>query len=235
MLSKAAKQSLVWGGVLILMGVLLVVETVTDLSAWIWIVLLAAGGLGAFGLYLTDRSDWAMALSAYVLWAIALLVALITLNVLRDDAVAVYVLLAIAVPFLAVYWRNRAQWWALIPAYVLLAVGVMIGLTGLGILNDALVPAYVLFAIAIPFFVIYTRNRTQWWPLIPGGILAVIGLSFLIAEGGFVYIGALALILAGGWILLRAFTRREPSREAGPPGPDAPASIGSGPDEAKGA
>lgn len=210
MLSKATKQSLIWGGVLVLMGVLLVLETVTDLSAWVWVILLAAGGLGAFGLYLTDRSDWAMLLSAYVLWAITLLIALVTLDVLRDDAVAVYVLIVIAIPFLAVYYRNRAQWWALIPAYVLLAVAVMIALTGLGVLEDDLVAAYVLLAIAIPFFVVYARNRTQWWPLIPGGILAVIGLSFLIAEGGFVYIGALALVLAGGWILLRAFARREP-------------------------
>jgi len=136
MLSKATKQSLVWGSVLILIGVLLVVETVTDLSAWVWVALLAAGGLGAFGLYLTDRSDWAMLLSAYVMWAIALLIALVTLDVLRDDAVAFYVLLAIALPFGAVYWRDRAQWWALIPAYVLLAVAVMIGLTGLGVLED---------------------------------------------------------------------------------------------------
>jgi hypothetical protein len=235
MLSKATKQSLVWGSVLILIGVLLVVETVTDLSAWVWVALLAAGGLGAFGLYLTDRSDWAMLLSAYVMWAIALLIALVTLDVLRDDAVAFYVLLAIALPFGAVYWRDRAQWWALIPAYVLLAVAVMIGLTGLGVLEDDLVAAYVLFAIAIPFFVVYARNRTQWWPLIPGGILAVIGISFLIAEGAFVYIGAIALVLVGGWMLLRAFTRKEPSGEAGPPEPDSAASTGSETDEAKGA
>ena len=235
MLSKATKQGLIWGGVLILMGVLLVVETVTDLSAWIWVVLLVAGGLGAFGLYLTDRSDWAMLLSAYVLWAIAILIALVTLDVLRDDAVAFYVLIAIALPFLAVFYRNRAQWWALIPAYVLAAVAVMIGLTGLGVLEDDLVAGYVLIAIAIPFFVVYARNRTQWWPLIPGGILAIIGLSFLIAEGAFVYIGALALVLVGGWILLRAFIRKEPSGAAGPPEPDSAASTGSETDEAKGA
>jgi hypothetical protein len=206
--------------------VLLLLETVTDLSAWIWFILLAAGGLGAFGFYLSDRADWSMLLTAYVLWAIALLVALVTLNILRDEGVAFYVLLVIALPFLAVYYRNRALWWALIPAYVLIIVAVMVGLIGLGVLNDLLVPAYVLFAIALPFFVVYARDRSQWWMLIPGGILAVIGLSFLIAEAEPAFIGALVLIAVGVGVLVRVFTRRETAGEAGPPDPDVPPPAG---------
>jgi hypothetical protein len=210
------KQGLVWGSILIVAGVLLLVETFTDLSAWIWIILLAAGGLGAFALYLADRRDWSMLLTAYVLWAIALLVLLVELNILRDEGVATYVLLAIALPFLGVFYRDRTLWWALIPAYVLTVVAVMVGLIGLGVLDDLLVPAYVMLAIALPFFVVYARNRKLWWALIPGGILAVIGISFLFAEGAFEYIGALVLILVGLAILLRAFARRGAADEAGP-------------------
>lgn len=230
MFSRSGKQVLVLSAVLILVGVLLLIEVFTDLSAWIWVLLLAAGGLGAFGLYLADRSDWGILITAYVLWAIAILVALVTLNVLRDEGVAFYVLMAIAIPFLAVYVRNRAMWWALIPAYVLAAVAFMVGLIGLGILDDNLVPAYVLLAIAIPFFVVYARNRSQWWSLIPGGILAVIGLSFLIAEGAFAYIAAVGLIAVGLWFLLRGFTRKEPASKAAPPD-DVPAVPGSESDE----
>jgi hypothetical protein len=233
MSSRSGKQVLVLSAVLILVGVLLLIEVFTNLSAWIWILLLAAGGLGAFGLYLADRSDYGILITAYVLWAIALLVALVTLNVLRDEGVAFYVLIAIAIPFLAVYLRNRAMWWALIPAYVLAAVAVMVGLTGLGILEDELVPAYVLFAIALPFFVVYARNRSQWWSLIPGGILAVIGLSFLIAGGAFAYIGAVVLIAIGLWFLLRGFTRKEPAGTAVPPDPDAPAPLRAESDESE--
>ncbi len=206
---RTMRQAAVWGGVLILAGVLLLVETVIGLSAWIWILLLAAGGLGAFGLYLSERSDWSMLLTAYVLWAIALLIVVVTWDIVRDDAVAVYVLLVIALPFLAVYYRNRAQWWALIPGYVLAAVAVMIGLIGLGVLDDMLVPAYVLLAIATPFFVVYARNRSHWWALIPGGVLAIIGLAFLIAEAAAEYIVPLVLVLVGVVILVRVFTRRD--------------------------
>jgi hypothetical protein len=70
---------------------------------------LAAGGLGAFAAYLTDRSQWGFLIPAYVLWAVAGLIALIMLNVLRDEAIATYVLAAIALPFLVVFLRDRNQ------------------------------------------------------------------------------------------------------------------------------
>jgi hypothetical protein len=208
MMSRSAKQGLVWGGALILVGVLLLVNQFYELSPWVWVVFLAAAGLGAFGLYLTDRADWSLLLTTYVLWAIAALIALVTWEVLQDEGVAVFAILVVAVPFLAIYVRDRTQWWALIPAYVMLAVAVMVGLIGLGVLDDLLVPAYVLFAVALPFFVIYARDRAQWWALIPGGILAVIGVSFLIAEAAFLYIVAFALVLVGAWLLVRALARR---------------------------
>jgi len=276
MKSQATKQSLVWGGLLILFGAALLVETFADLTAWVWVAILAAGGLGVFAVYLTDRSQWGFLIPAYVLWAVAGLVALIELNVLQDAFIAIYVLMAIALPFLVVFLRNRGQWWALIPFYVILAIGMMIGLTELnivpdafvatyvltaialpflvvflrnreqwwalipayvlliigvmvalielGVLSDLLVPAYVLLAIAIPFFVVYARNPRQWWALIPGGIMAVIGLSFLIAEALIQYVGAAVLLIAGIWILVRQFTRRDPV-------PAAPAPTGSEADE----
>jgi hypothetical protein len=231
--SKVSKQGLVWSAVLILVGVLLLVNQFTELSAWVWVALLAAAGLGAFGLYLTDRSDWGMLLATYILWAIAALVAFVTSEVLQDEAVAFYVLLAISLPFFAVYLRDRALWWALIPAYVLLAIAVMVGLIGLGVLNDLLVPAYVLLAIALPFFVVYVRDRRLWWALIPGGILAVIGLAFLVAEAAFAYIGALVLVLVGVGLLVRVFFRGESAGEPDLPDPHVQAPTGTeteGPD-----
>jgi hypothetical protein len=221
--SQARKQGIVWGGLLIFFGVMALVETYTDLTAWVWVAILAAAGLVVFGVYLTDRSQWGLLIPAYVLWAVAGLITLVTLNVLRDESVATYVLAAIALPFLVAFLRDRSRWGLLIPAYVLLAVGVMIGLIGQGVLSDLLIPAYVLFAIAIPFFVVYARDPKQWWPLIPGGILAVIGLSFLVAEAAIQYVAPAVLVLVGVWILVRVFTRKEPTAPAAPapPGPEA--------------
>ena len=207
--TRARRQALVWGGLLILFGAVSLVEVFVDLGAWLWVGILALAGLGICAVYLTDRADWGLLIPAYVMWAVALMVALITLNILWDEFVATYVLAAIALPFLVVYLRNRSQWWALIPTYALAAIGVMVALIDLGFLDDLLVPAYVMFAIAIPFFYVYMRNRALWWALIPAGIMSVIGISFLIAENMFQYVGAIALVAAGIWILVRQFRSRE--------------------------
>jgi hypothetical protein len=209
--TNVRKRGLIWGGLLILLGGLLLVEQYTDLelSAWIWVGVLAFVGLIAFVFYLSDRSDVWLLLTTYILWAVAGLITLTTLDVLQDDLVALYVLTAIALPFLAVYLRDRAQWWALIPAYVLIAVGLMVALIGLGILSDLLIPGYVMFAIAIPFFVVFARDTKQWWALIPGGVLAFIGVAFFVAEAALQFILPAFLILIGLWILARGLLRKD--------------------------
>jgi hypothetical protein len=231
MLSRAAKQTLIWGGVLILTGVLLLVNRFVALSPWVWATFLAGAGLGAFGLYLADRSDGLVLLAAYLLWAIAGLIALVPPGFLRGEGVACYMLLAIALPFLAIFARDRARWWALVPAYPLLVVSGAIGLAQSGLFGDDLVSAFVVLAIALPFFVIYGRDRRRWWALIPGLVLAVIGLSLgswlpwhavrasLIAGDAVGVAGALVLLVAGAWILVRATAGRGPSGEAARSGP----------------
>jgi hypothetical protein len=246
---------------LILAGVLALVEMYTTLSTWTWAAILAIAGLVAFGIYLTDRSDWGALVPTYALWAVAGLLALIELGILQDSFIATYVLTAIAIPFVVVYVRSRSQWWALIPAYVLLAiavmlwleewgiledgfiatfvltsialpfivifvrdrnrwwalipaytllaVGIMVGLIEMNVLDDLLIPAYVFFAIALPFIAVYVRNTKHWWALIPAGIMIFMGLAFLIAEGGAQFIAAAAMIVIGVWMLARGFLRRE--------------------------
>jgi hypothetical protein len=225
MQSQSKKQALTWGGLLILFGVMGLAATLTDLSAWVWVAILALAGLFIFGVYLSDRSEATLLIPAYVLWAVAGLVALTAMNALRDEFIATYVLAAIALPFLVVFVRDRARWWALIPVYVLLAVGLMVGLIASGILSELLIPAYVMFAVAIPFLVVFALNPKEWWPLIPGGIMAVIGLAFLVAEAAAEYIAPAALVLAGIWILARQFLHKEPAA------PDVPAVSGSEVDE----
>ena len=181
---KSRNQALVWGSLLIIFGVVGLVESFTDLSVWAWVAILAATGLGIFGIYLRDRSEWWPLIPAYALWVVAGLLALVELNVLRGEFLAAYVLSAIALPFITVFLRDRSQWWALIPAYVLLAVAAMILLGETVLLPDAFEATFVLTAIALPFLVVYVRNRTQWWPLIPAYVLLSIGVMIPLEELG---------------------------------------------------
>jgi hypothetical protein len=258
---SSRKQSFVWGSLLVLFGVMAMIEQFVDLSPWVWVGVLAASGLGVFAIYLTERSAWGLLLTAYILWAVAGLIAFAELEILPDPFIAIYVLTAIALPFLVVFLCNRSQWWALIPfyvlvvigimiglvewhimpdifvatyvltvialpflvvflrnhgnwwalipAYVLLAIGVMVALIELRVLSDLLIPAYVLLAIALPFFVVFARNLKHWWALIPGGILALIGLSFLLATAAVQVVGAAALIVAGIVILVLQLVRKK--------------------------
>lgn len=207
--TQSMKSGLVLGGLLIVFGVLGLLETVTDLGEWVWVAVLTVGGLGVYAVYATDRTEKWLLIISYAMLAVAGLVTLLTLGILDDPYIATYVLFAIGLPFLVAYLFNRANWGLLIPAYVLLVIGVFVPLEDLGVLDDNLTVTYILFAIAIPFFVVFIRNSKNWWALIPGGILAVIALSFLIAEASVEYIFAAALIVAGILIVVRQFTRRE--------------------------
>jgi len=84
------------------------------------------------------------------------------------------------VAFLLLYLSNREQWWALIPGFTLLGIGgqIAIGLPLLRIFSF-LDGAIVLGGISLAFLAIYATQRSQWWALIPGGILASIAAMIL--------------------------------------------------------
>jgi hypothetical protein len=207
--TPSKRSGLVWGGLLIVLGILALLETITDLSPWIWVAILVVGGLGVFAFYVTDRTEKWLLIIAYAMLAVAGLVTLLELDLLRDAYVATYVLLAIGLPFFVAFLNNRSNWGLLIPAYVLLVIGVFVPLTEFGVLNDSVVVTYILFAIAIPFFVVFLRNTKNWWALIPGGILSIVGLGFLISEASVGYVFAAVMIVAGILILVRQLTKGE--------------------------
>ena len=109
MLSRSEKQVLIWGGVLSLVGALYLVNRFVELRPWAWAAFLACAGVGALGLYVVDRSDGLVLLAAYVLWAIAGLIAVVPSGFLRGETIACYVLLSVALPFLIAFGRDRAR------------------------------------------------------------------------------------------------------------------------------
>lgn len=197
---------------MVLFGALLLIQEFVQLGEWVWVAVLIVSGLAVYAIYAVTRTEAWMLIVSYVLLAIGTLIALVTLDVLQDSLIATFVLTVIAIPFVYGYFRTgRENWGLLIPAYVLIAVGVMVPLIESGTLTETIIPAYIMFAVALPFFVVYVRDNKQRWGLVVGGILSLVSISLLIAEDLFEYVLPVVLILVGGGILVRQITRRESS------------------------
>lgn len=87
--------------------------------------------------------------------------------------------------FLVVFFRNRHNWWALIPGLTLAGMGVTMLLPApLSYLGGSV----VLGAVGISFWFIYFSDHVHWWAIIPGGALlslaAVAGLTAYLPDLG---------------------------------------------------
>jgi len=121
--------------------------------------------------------------------------------------------------FVSIFLNNRANWWALIPAVILLDIALMITL-------GILVPGFegnwggalFLAGIGLTFWVVYLIDHGQWWAIIPGGVLLtlaiVAGISTMgegLETGGVFFLGIgitfglLGILPTGGAHLQWAF------------------------------
>jgi hypothetical protein len=120
-----------------------------------------------------------------LLVAVGVLVLLQNLDVIRSGLSLLWSLLFLAggAIFTYLYFKDRANWWAIIPGFTLLGLGVLILLSwawpGIG---DTLGTTLFLGAIGASFFVIYANHREHWWPIIPGGVLITVAFSTLLED-----------------------------------------------------
>jgi hypothetical protein len=213
----------VWGLALIVLGAFFLIAQLVPgfsglLGGLIWAAVMVGVGAAFLGVYVSDRARWWALIPAYVFAAIGGIIALATIG-FRGDGIAAFVLMAIALPFFYVYLRDRRQWWALIPAYVMTAITMLV-LLPFRMMPGEWVAAYINFAVAVPFLYVYLRNRKNWWALIPAGITGLIGAAFLAA--GAAYLIPALMVVAGIYLLVRYLGagRREPAAVA-PPAPAA--------------
>lgn len=85
--------------------------------------------------------------------------------------------------FLSVYLKNRLNWWALIPGFVLLGIGALLVLSSLlPQFSERFGGTLVLGSIALAFLTVYLSDRHNWWALIPGGVMLTLTLVTLVPD-----------------------------------------------------
>lgn len=104
--------------------------------------------------------------------------------------------------FFYVYLTRRDQWWAVIPGFALIGIGILIivgelapGLANLG-------GALFLGLLGLAFLVIFITKPDFWWAVIPAGTLGTLALVTLVGDvgdgelGGAVFFLGLAVTFA---------------------------------------
>jgi hypothetical protein len=156
---------------------------------------------------LSSRLFWGMVL---VIGGVLLL--LDTFGIFKGGALFWTIVSVVAgLLFLSLFITNRDNWWALIPGIIFLAIAAMVGLNSfvLGFSETNYSGTIILGGIALSFLLVYIAERSNWWAIIPAGVMATIAIVAIldsntsnIASGGIFFLGlgvtfALVAILSG--------------------------------------
>ena len=105
------------------------------------------------------------------------------------------VFLAAGIGFLFVFTTHRADWWALIPAFVLIGLSGTIGLSAFAPrLEEQWSGAVFLGSMGVGFVAVYWARRENWWAIIPGGAMITLAVVTIadareIESGGIFFLG----------------------------------------------
>jgi hypothetical protein len=220
---RGQSSRLVWSAVLIGMGILMLLNNLNLLpfgmksENWFWVVMFGLGGAGFLTVFLSrPAQQWWAVIPSFTLLGLAFLVGDFLPAGARDLSWigAVVFLGMIGLSFLVIMLVRPEQWWAIFPAGSLLSVSGVIAVSELykGTENSGFAAASVLFlGLALTFFLVFLRpldGTRMVWALWPASILGLIGLMLMLGFASLInYVWALALIAAGGAMLIRGMRR----------------------------
>lgn len=213
------RSRILWGIVLVIAGTLMLLQAFgVFVAEVIWPGLLAAAGLVFLYVFFEDRSEkWWAAIPAFILLGLTAAMAWDIVGTSAAEELGPVLLFGISgLGFLAVYLVRHDRWWSVIPGGALLSLALSVGVTSVA--GPALSAGIFLLGLAATFGVLaalitpYGRMR---WPLTPAAILALVGV-LVAAEAAAVlnYIWPVVLILAGIYLIFRAYGSGRPGRPA---------------------
>jgi hypothetical protein len=204
---KKDLNRLVWGGMLILAGVLFFLQEMNILGnafQYIWLFIMGAGSAVFLWIYFSQQEQWWAIIPGLTLLGLTISVLDGLLNIFPgSELTGVIFLGCIGLAFWSVYLRRQDQWWAMIPGGVLVTLAVVSGLESSFSWHEVvfflgLATTFLLVA------VLPNNGQDTRWAFIPAAVLGIIGLTvFAPIQNVMLYIWPTALIAFGVFILVR--------------------------------
>ena len=203
---KKDQSRLIWGGILILAGILFLLQELNILGnafQYLWLILMAAGGAVFIWIYFTKKEQWWAIIPGLTLLGLSLSGLDSLLNFYPGSSWTGAVFLGcIGLAFWLIYLRRQDQWWAIIPGGVLLTLAAVAGLDK--ILDWGEVIFFLGLACTFALVGILPNQLDTRWAFIPAAVLAVLGVAlFEPFQSIMLLIWPVALIALGGYILFR--------------------------------
>jgi hypothetical protein len=206
----------IWGVLLIVAGLLFFIQgrdyisvNGADDSGWavVWAATFAVAAISFLWAYFSDRSAWWWAvIPGTTLLGLATIIALGAFwPQLGGNWIGSIFMAAIGLGFWLVYFAQSNRWWAIIPGGTMLSLTALVLLSGW--FSGEALASVLFFGLAITFGLLYVvpgPGQRAVWPLLPAGVMALLGLALLLAFGAVLnYVWAVALILVGVYLLYR--------------------------------
>jgi hypothetical protein len=209
---KLITSRIFWGSLLIVGGLLLLIRNlgILDFVFPFWSIVLAIAGLAFLSVFISDRNNWWALIPGMVLISLSLISFLEYYFPAFEGLLGGTILFGgIGLSFVMIYFVDKDNWWAIIPAGVLITLATIVGLGNILLWAD--MGGFFFIGLGLTFLVvaILPSHRGQLkWAFIPGIILLVFGLLILAALGQWInIIGPSVLIIIGAYLIYRSFRK----------------------------
>ena len=212
-MNNILQSRLLWGGLLIVGGILFLLQNLFDFQfgSLFWSLVFGLAGLFFLSVFFSNRMNWWGLIPGITLIGIALVIALDTFAPAVGDILEGTIILGgIGLSFLVIYLLNREFWWAIIPAGVLLSLSLALAVEDF--LPDTGFVSIFFIGMALTFAflaMVPTPEGKMQWAWIPAGVLGIIGIAFGAFSGSLMaYAVPVILIGVGGFLIFRTLLGR---------------------------
>lgn len=203
------KSRVFWGVLLVLVGGLLLLQSLGVIpgAALLWALLLGVVGVVFLYVFLTDRESWWAAIPASALLGLAAAGAWGYWTPGDGGWSGALFLGSMGLGFVAVYLTDHERWWAVIPGGVLLTLALVAGVSMS--VEEPYTGGLLFLGLAVTFAVLMalpTPEGRMRWPAIPAVLFVLLAaLVTLEITAVLDLIWPLALMLGGAYLIFRAF------------------------------